>query len=385
MLVVRDIHYIKINGRLFVNNASSNQLLDKLISQMGKLSVLAWIIEDSKLKADDLVPLMEDPNIEIIEIPVCLSIKEKINRIRNAVKGAKSLSLKFCFLDSFIACHFALRFKKPYVIESASHAFQSLWNHGGSIKYKLAAYPMNWLAKYYHAKSQNIIYVSKHFLQEKYPSNANQVGCSDAIIPEVTDDILQMRLSNINYKKSFSLGLTGNTSVEYRGHDTLIEVMALLRKKGYDVNVRFAGNPSGKPDRLKYASSLKVEQYVIFDGYLNQEEMFEWIDNDIDILVMPTLAETLGRAVIEAMSRGCPVIGSKETALPEQIGNDCIANARDVKSIADIIEHMITDEDYMKLCAIENYWRAKKYSNKITDRVRKQFYSDFFRDNGIDR
>ena len=63
--------------------------------------------------------------------------------------------------------------------------------------------------------------------------------------------------------------------------------------------------------------------------------MFEWIDN-LDILVMPTLAESLGRAVIEAMSRGCPVIGSIETALPEQIGSDCITYARNADSIAEI-------------------------------------------------
>ena len=382
MLVVRDIHYIKKDGKLYITNSSHNQLLSKLIDQLGKITVLAWIIEDSTITSKELFPLYQSPSLDVIEIPNRLSFKEKVKQIKIAVRDSESLSLKFCFTDSLIACHYANKYKKPYVIESGAYAFTSLWYHGGSIKYKIAAYPINWLSRFYHLKAKNIIYVSKHYLQERYPSKAIQVGCSDAILPDVSEEVLDRRLSRIKDNKSISLGLIGNTSVEYRGQDTLIEVMSVLRQRGFDVKVHYAGNPSGKVKRLKFANALNVEKYVNFDGFLNKEEIFEWIDN-IDILVMPTLAETLGRAVLEAMSRGCPVIGSKESALPEQIGSDCIAPARDVQVIANIIEHMISDKEYMKLCAIENFWRAKKYNSTITDRVRRQFYKDFYERNGL--
>ena len=119
--------------------------------------------------------------------------------------------------------------------------------------------------------------------------------------------------------RTLTLGLIGAARVAYRGHDTLIRVMAKLRRAGYDVRVRFLGDDKGKESHIAVAEREGVAEYVSFDGYRTQEGVFEWIDG-IDILVMPTLSETLGRAVIEAMSRGCPVIGSAETALPEQIG-----------------------------------------------------------------
>lgn len=382
MLVVRDIHYIKINGNLYVKNTASNDLLRLQIEQMGKVSVMAWITEDPNEKAKNLYPLLQSPNLEVIEIPADLPFRKKVLQIKKIVKQAESLSIKFCFIDSFIACHYARKYKKPYIIESGSDAFTSSWFHGGSLKYKIFAIPYEFLTKYYHAKAKNIIYVSKTFLQRKYPSKAYQIGCSDAVITDVGLDVLNRRISKIQKSRNYKLGLIGNTSVEYRGHDTLIDVMRLLREKGYNVQVCFAGSDTGKAKRMEFATSLGVEKYVHFDGYLSKEEIYTWIDG-IDILVMPTLQETLGRAVIEAMSRGCPVIGSIETALPEQLGSDCIAPARDVDGIARIIENMIIDVEYMKLCSIENYWRAKKYSNSITGRIRKIFYDDFYERNGL--
>lgn len=382
MLLVRDIHFLKINGILYLVGSSSNHLYMNHIYQMGKISLLAWITEDNSMKTDKLVPLLQSPDIEIIELPNNLTFFEKIKKIKKFVKEADSLSIKFCFIDSFIACHYAKKFSKPYVIESGTDAFASSWYHGGGVKYKVFAYPYEQLTRYYHATSKFIIYVSKFFLQKKYPSKAFQLGCSDTVLPDVPKNVLDIRLERINHQQKYTLGLIGSSSVEYRGHDTLIYVLSELRKRGHDITVRFAGSKSGINKRTKLSKSLGINDFVSFDGYMTQEEIFNWID-EIDILVMPTLQETLGRAVIEAMSRGCPVIGSAETALPEQIGSDCIAPARNVKAIADIIENMIINKTYMKLCAIENYWRAKKYSNEITNNLRKDFYDEFYRRNGL--
>ena len=44
---------------------------------------------------------------------------------------------------------------------------------------------------------------------------------------------------------------------------------------------------------------------------------------------------------------------------------------------------MILDNDYMKWCAYENYYRAKKYDSAVTNERRRRFYQTFYRDNGI--
>lgn len=378
MLIIRNEKFIRIKDKIYLLGSSSNELYLNNIYQMGKITVLGWEIDNSGKEDSKRTELLQDERLEVILYPDCLSLKEKAKIIKKHVKEAECLSLKFCFIDSFIACHYANKYKKKYVIESGTDAFKSTWYHGGSIKYKLESIPYEILTKYYHLKAENIIYVSKNYLQNKYRSSGYQIGCSDAVLDNVSDNILHDRIKRIELnKQKVILGLIGAAKAEYRGHDILIKVASILIDKGFDIEVRFLGSKNGKEKRISVANALKIQDKIYFDGYKDKKGVFEWIDN-IDILVMPTLAEAFGRAVIEAMSRGCPVIGSRETGLSEQLSSDCIVAARDVDAISLMIEHMILNREYMKYCAYENFYRAKKYNSDITNVERKKFYDEFY-------
>lgn len=388
MLIVRNEKFVVSNDTIYIVGSSSNALYRNNVEQMGSISILGWQLKEDEVDITKLEALEDNPSINVILHPIEAQFLEKVKIIEEEVKKAESLSIKFCFVDSFIACHFSNKYNKPYVIESGTDASSSSWYHGGSIKYKLITPPYQLITKYYHKKAKYIIYVSKHFLQKKYPSKATQIGCSDAVISPVDEKVLMQRiekikrLSDCQGSPKIVLGLIGAASVAYRGHERLIRVAKTLKEKGYVVEVRFLGSDRGKEKHLKTASDLGLSDAVIFDGYRTKQGVFEWIDN-IDVLVMPTLQETLGRAVIEAMSRGCPVIGSLETALPEQIGSDCIVSAKDINGIAQILEHMLLDNEYMQYCAYENYYRAKKYYSNVSNSMKRKFYDIFLLENGL--
>lgn len=63
-------------------------------------------------------------------------------------------------------------------------------------------------------------------------------------------------------------------------------------------------------------------------------------------LVFPSLHETFGLPIIEAMACGCPVITSNTTACKEIAGEDAIlVDPRSVSSIRDGMERLVTDSD----------------------------------------
>ena len=385
MLIIREDAFCRINGKLYIVGSANNELYRNNVFQMGRITVLAWEVDASKY---DLSRLKEFENIEGCEIhlhPENVSFREKVRIIREEVKGSDCVCVKMTLLEAYWGCHYALKYHKPFVIESGTWAWGSLKDHGGSVKYKLAALPMELLAKYYHRRSKYIIYVSRFYLQKYYKSSAKQIGCPDVVLQEVGNEVLERRIGMItskNRQSKFVLGLIGQSHVEYRGHDTLIKTAATLKEAGYNVEVRFLGGGSADDKRRKFAEECGIADDVYFDGYMEHNKVLEWIDG-IDVLVMPTLQETLGRSIIEAMGRGCPVIGSSETAIPEQIGSDCIAPARDVWAISRIIKKMAENTEYMKLCAIENFYRAKKYNSSYSNAEKKQFYDEFYRDNNL--
>lgn len=320
-------------------------------------------------------------NTSFLELPNCSTLKGILRDRRKAktmlkkvIKEMDIVVIRLPSILGFIAVNLAIKYNKKYIIELVACPWDSLWYYG-NIQGKIMA-PLEFLLTKKHVKkAKNVIYVSKFFLQKRYPNFNNNVGCSDVLLEEPNKMILEKRINKIKKMKNnqIVLGLIGGLEISYRGHDVAIKILSELKKKNIDCIFRFLGK--GKNDKIvKMAEKYGVQEMIEFSGVLpSGDKVFEWID-EIDILVMPTKQETLGRAVIEAMSRGCPILGSYETGIPEQIGSDCVFYAKDYINFSDKIEFMINNKQYMQYCAEENFYRSHKYMSVETDKVRKHFY-----------
>ena len=89
------------------------------------------------------------------------------------------------------------------------------------------------------------------------------------------------------------------------------------------------------------AGSVPVE----LTGRTSDEEL-DALMRGADALVFPSLYEGFGLVVVEAMARGCPVVCSNATALPET-GGDAVRyfDPLDVDDMADAIRTVVTDRD----------------------------------------
>lgn len=299
--------------------------------------------------------------------------KKHRNIIKQEVKKADFIIVRLPSASGHIALNYAKRTNKKYLIEVVGDPFISLWYYGniyGKVLAPISSLKMKRDIKH----STNIIYVSQRFLQNLYPTKNRSIGIPDVFLDPPNISVLNKRIQRINSmnKDVIKLGLIGSLDVVYRGHETLLKAATLLKSKQINVEIHFLG-PGNIPMMMNKAKKYNVENETKCDGTLpSGEAVYNWIDN-IDILVMPTKAETLGRAIIEAMSRGCPVIGSLETAIGEQIGSDCLIKSDDYIGIADIILKMINNKKYMLSCAYENYYRSFKYTTEQTDLIRDNF------------
>ncbi|EOT2902269.1 glycosyltransferase [Clostridium perfringens] len=280
-----------------------------------------------------------------------------------------------------LAIKYSKKYSKKYIVELVGCPWDAFYNY--SLKGKFIAPCMYLKTRIDVYRSNYVMYVSRNFLQNRYPTKGYSVGCPDVVLEEPKVEILEKRLKKIeNRNNTLILGLIGSLDVDYRGHKTLLKAIVELNKRGIKCKAKFLGSGSNKR-WIKIANEYGIGNEVEFSGVLpSGKEVLKWID-DIDILTMPTEAETLGRAVIEAMSRGCPVIASIETALREQIGEDCLCKAKDFNELANIIEKMSNDVKYMKYCAQENFYRSFKYTNIQTNKIRERFYHKFKKRTGL--
>lgn len=141
-----------------------------------------------------------------------------------------------------------------------------------------------------------------------------------------------------------------------KGLETLLEALAVLRRRGHDVGLRAVG----KFETAEYERQITdlVERHGLTDAIewrgFRSNVVAEFAA--MDLFVLPSLfGEGLPMVLLEAMSLGVPVVASRVEGVPEALRADIdglIVPPGDVTALADAIErHLTGDVDRQALRA----------------------------------
>jgi len=276
-----------------------------------------------------------------------------------------------------LAVEEAKRLGIPYVIELVGCPWDGLWNYG-SLKGKLYAPIMALRVRRAVAGAKRVIYVTQEFLQRRYPnSSALSMGCSDVEIRELDKAIFDARLRRIDaISNPITLGLIGTLKTRYKGIQTVLESLTQVREQVPNIRFSVIGNGDALP-WMKEAAKYGVDDIVSFDGTLpGGDAVLHWLDG-VDLYLQPSFKEGLPRALIEAMSRGCPVLASKCAGIPELIDANCLIRPGDAKRLGRLIVQAVGDKAWQKEQAGRNWETAAQYAPSKLQRRRQLFWSNF--------
>jgi len=221
------------------------------------------------------------------------------------------------------------------------------------------------------------IYVTKDFLQKRYPTTGKSIGCSNVSIQTGIGDVLEKRYERINNHETsgnLKIGTAAAIDVPFKGQEYVIMALAKLKKRGIIYEYHLIGK--GNKNRLEHiAKQQDVINQVFFHGAIPHHEVLDFFDN-IDIYIQPSKQEGLPRALIEAMSRGCLCFGSKIAGIPELLDDDYLFPKGDAHKIAMQLESISSDS--LREQAKRNFDIAKSYDYQILDQRRAQFISEFY-------
>lgn len=150
-----------------------------------------------------------------------------------------------------------------------------------------------------------------------------------------------------------------------------------LNKIKKQVEIYFVGGDyyGGIQQLKELAKSLKVEDSVVFTGFLNRKQLRETLES-ADIAVLPTKAEGLPRVVIEAMALGLPCITSPVSGNPELINEEFLVGYDDIEGMVDTISKLISDKNIYEKESRENFEKSKQYSTEVLNPRRTAFYNN---------
>lgn len=363
-----------IDGKYYTLGGLSDTVTKRYTKLFGDVTIICRAV--GKQKFDKKLFEITNPQVKVSPIfcnSLLISSKDR-KRIKEEVKIADAVIVRLPSFIGEIVFKYAKELHKPILAEVVTCPWDSYWNHG--VKGKIVAPYMWFKTRLSVKKSDFVVYVTQFFLQRRYPTEGVQIGCSDVELKVFEDGILNQRLSKIaawDRNRSFTIGTLAALDTEFKGQQYVIEALSILKKQGLRIQYRLAGG--GPADYLiSVAKKFCVEDQVIIDGVVPHEKVFEWVD-DLDLYIQPSLQEGLPRALIEAMSRACPAVGSTAGGIPELLGDECIFAKKDVRGIARALSGI--SNEFLASKAKINYQRALTYDKGILDIRREDFYIQF--------
>jgi glycosyltransferase involved in cell wall biosynthesis len=133
-----------------------------------------------------------------------------------------------------------------------------------------------------------------------------------------------------------------------KGHETLLEALALLRDAPWRLTC--AGSLSRDPvtaQRVRETvARLRLEDRVSLVGELDGHAL-DACYGRADVFVLATQQETYGMAVAEAVAHGLPVVATMAGAIPELVGDAAglLVPVGDTKAFAESLALVLTDAD----------------------------------------
>lgn len=317
--------------------------------------------------------IIECPNISSLK-GIFIDIKKAKLILEREIKNVDFLIIRLPSMIGNLAVNIARKLNRPYLIEMVGCPWDALWNY--NLKGKMFAPFMTYMTKKRVKRASYVLYVTKEFLQKRYPTKGKTINCSNVILNNIAEKNIEKRKEKIHHNTENYIKIIATTAaidVKYKGQKYVIKAINKLKEKGKIFEYWIIGG-GDRSYLQKYVKRYKLENQVKFLGALPHNEVFKKLQ-DVDIYIQPSKQEGLPRALIEAMSMGCLCIGSNAGGTPELLDSKYIFKKGSARKLAKILCN-ISEGDYIEQ-GEKNYNNSKNYDNEILQNRRKKFYLDF--------
>ncbi len=149
---------------------------------------------------------------------------------------------------------------------------------------------------------------------------------------------------------------------DIKGVQFLIPAVARLLRTHPDVRLTLCGGGGLLEELKQRARELNISHCVDFRG---------WVENDAvrslmaesDLLVLPSLAEGMPNAIIQAMACGLPVVSTRVTSIPEIVKhgeNGILVEPASVESLCEGLKTLVESPERRRQMAENNRVRARR-------------------------
>lgn len=265
---------------------------------------------------------------------------------------------------------------RPYALEIVGDPYDAFST--GGVRHPLRPFFRWWFPRILRrqcAHASATAYVTEHALQRRYPPAHGTFTTHYSSVELEPHTFVKAPRPAPARGRRFRILMVGALEQLYKGPDVLIRAFAACRRKGLDAELNLLGGGRQTPVLESLARELGIADRVHFLGSVPGGDAVRDQLDVADLFVLPSRTEGLPRAMIEAMARALPCIGTDVGGVSELIEADYIVPPNDPHSLADRIHWLTTHPSQMEAASARNLERAHEYSEEVLAKRRIVFYS----------
>ena len=304
----------------------------------------------------------------------------KACQVQRAVRGAVgSDEAVIMRVGSQIASHIEpmlRRAGRPYGLEVVGDPYDVF--APGAVRHPLRPFFRWWFSRRLRqqcAHASAVAYVTERALQRRYPPapDAFTTHYSSIELPDAAFVAAPRRAET--QKTRFTLVFVGSLAQLYKAPDVLIEATARCSQDGLDVQLVVVGDGRHRPELEAQAAALGLGGRARFLGHLPAGDAVRAQLDGADLFVLPSRQEGLPRAMIEAMARALPCVGSTVGGIPELLPPEDLVPPGDAGALAHKIRDVLSDPERMARMSARNLEKAREYCEDVLRARRIAFYT----------
>jgi glycosyltransferase involved in cell wall biosynthesis len=277
-----------------------------------------------------------------------------------------------------IAAYEALKINKKYGVEVAADPFDVFapgsFNH--PLRRFLRVLGTNQLKKVVKNASA-ALYVTKEQLQKRYPvtSGVFQTYASNVVLKS---EYLATTSKRHSLKTIYHLISVGSLDQLYKAPDVLIQAVDIVNKQelGFKVRLTFLGGGKYRDSLVEAKNATASADLIQFPGAVKPfSKVVEYLD-DADLFLLVSRTEGLPRALVEAMGRGLPSIGTHIGGIPELLEDQALVPINNALEVAKKITEFIRNADFYNTQAKRNLEFSKDFVWEKLNERRFKFYEE---------
>ena len=382
LLFVHDHRFVRgENGLLYTGGGFPAFVWERYLRHFDEVLVLAR--DGGELPPGADLALASHPDVSFEFAPNMASARQLLKpsreaqeKMRAAVERSDAVVARLPSELGFLAVKTARKLGKPYSVEVVACAWDALFNYG-LLKYRLYAPLFFYRARRAMRSAPLALYVTSKWLQTRYPTRGFWTSASNVEMVRMDEEgraRRARRIEEIANGRPPRLGTVASLQNRYKGIQTAIAALALLKKEGLELQYEVLGPGDPKPFQ-QLAAEAGVGHLVTFAGTRSAGAgVRDWLDT-IDIYLQPSFQEGLPRATVEAMSRGLACIGSTAGGIPELLSPETTHRPGDAKGLADRMRRLASDPQEIARASETALARAEDYSPDRLVARRDEIYS----------